>query len=364
MKKIRVQLTPVGHYFLGGERGFGYDPKLKRQMTASYFIRSLKVPSQTTLFGALRYIIGVENEKLKDNSCSIIGSRSFDITDDNSDYGIIKKISPLYLFKDNIGIDSQEKNVSPDGYYIRTPFDHINGYNTYHPMVLNQKSRIESINFPDDEAVTKFHPCGYNAKDGISMSYTCISSSEYQVVNEWDIFESSVEVVSRKAKIEANNQDGFAKKQYFRLNQGWSFVFFAELEGNEDLINSIEIEYNRSVVLGKDSSVFMVHMSEESEPDINGIFINKEKNFHYCQSPLYIRCNTSILIGKSSFSILESETSRRFKTEHNKLMPVYENSLIQMISPGSIVYSDDISDLLDEHAGIAGFNRIINGGKN
>lgn len=361
MITIRIQLIPVGHYFLGGERGFAFDPKLKRQMIAGYFIHSLKVPSQTTLFGTLRYIIGVKNERLREDSVKIIGAHSFNIVGDENDYGIITNISPLYLHKNNSGRSREEIASQPDGYYIRTPFDHKSGNNTYHPLKLNPNGNMEVINFPDEKSVAKTYPYDYCAKDGISKSYTCISSSKYQIVDESDIFTSSVEVVSRKAKMTNNNQDGFAKKEYFRLNPGWSFVFFAELDDEKH--QDISIEYNNSIVLGKDSSVFLVHVSEEKEPEFKGLFRERGEDFHYFQSPAYIKGNTSDLIGKASFSILDIETHRRFKTEHNRLVPEYGASLVQLICAGSIVYSDNIEGLIDDHAAIAGFNRIVNGGR-
>ncbi len=356
MIKVRVRLTPVGHYFLGGERGFGYDKKLNRQMSDSYYISSLKVPSQTTLFGAIRYIFGVKDEVLRSDAAEVIGSNTYNITDNNNSFGMINGISPVYLLNEKAGKDT---------YYVRTPFDHrIAKYvkagdtekrtvNThYTPFKLDSK-QTTAINYPGT-VVNKVYPLDFKAKDGIAKSYTSLTDS--CMVEESDIFDTSVEVVSRKVKNTDDSDKGFAKKEYVRLKKGWSFAVFTELE-----CNSIP-DYNKSVVMGKDSSVFSVEIAAVEEPDVQKLFKDRESNFHYCQSAVYVSGNVNEVIDKSKFSIIESESLRVFKTQNAKLSPEYDTPLLQLLSAGSIIYTDDIGNLRNDHAMIAGFNYIIDGG--
>ena len=348
--KRRIRLTPVGHYFLGGERGFGFDSELKRQMSDSYFISSLKIPSQTTLFGALRYIIGVKDEQLRENSCQLIGKNSYRINDTKFSYGIIESISPVYLYKEH---DSEAGE-----YYIRTPFDHKMSEYKYTPLELLEKE-IKVINYPSKER-NKTYPKNYVAKDGISHSYMSLTTKAIEKEN--DIFTPSVEVVSKKDKGNNAGKDCFAKKEYMRLKDGWSFVFFADLSGDKDL------EFNKSVILGKDSSVFTVKIDETEEPDVISVFQDRPANFHYCQSPIYITSDVSNIVEESKFSIIENESQRIFMTENQRLRPAYDSPLLQLISPGSIFYTDTDSDNLKKQiesngqAVNAGFNRIIKGG--
>ena len=357
MIEVRLRLTPTGHYFLGGERGFAFDSKLERQMSDSYFISSLKVPTQTTLFGALRYIIGVKNEALRENSGELIGNSSFDITADHETYGIIKRISPLYLCREE-GNDCE--------YFIRTPFDHkiaeydsgaeqsIRTANTYYtPMQINADSGCRVINYPGTETV-KNYPSDYKAKDGISKSY--VSLSDRRIVEEDAVFVSSVEVVSRKSKNRYSSENGFAKKEYVRLNKGWSFVFFARLDADEIP------EYNSTVLLGKDSSLFSVEITPEAEPDAAEFFKDRPASFHYCQSPVYVAGDVPQLIDRCSFSIIENEYLRRFKTRNAKLAPEYDTPLLCLLSAGSVLYTDNIDQLRNNHAETAGFNKVIGGG--
>lgn len=355
MKKIRIKLTPVGHYFFGGERNFTFGNGINRQMSESYYIASLKVPSQTTLFGTLRYLIGVKNESLKGNSEELIGKESYNLTKDNDDFGVIKSISPLYLFHED-GDGTKGK------YYIRTPFDHKVKKKEendktpvlYNPLKPEDDSGIKVINYPskDCSGISKRYPHDFISKDGISYSYTCIE--DQTLIDEGTIFKSSVEVVSKKNK--KDNKDCFVKKEYYRLEKGWSFMFFAELDSDEIP------EWNRSAVIGKDSSVFSVSITEDKEPDIKALFKDREKGFKYCQSPVFVKGRVSEVLDKSSFSILESEYFRSFMSEGSRLKP-NGTELLQLISAGSILYTDDISDLNNAHAKIAGFNIIIDGGK-
>ncbi len=355
MIKIRIKLTPVGHYFLGGERNFTFGNGINRQMSDSYFISSLKVPSQTTLFGTLRYLIGVKEEKLKDNSEELIGKKSYTLNNENKEFGLIKSISPLYLYHEDQG----EKGK----YYVRTPFDHkieteddkkVNP-EKYKPLKIEDDTSVKVINYPseDSSGVSKRYPHDYKAKAGISHSYTCIE--DQTIVDEDSVFKQSVEVVSKKNKNNKDNKDCFAKKGYYRLEKGWSFVFFAELDCNEIP------ECNKSAVIGKDSSFFSVSITEDKEPDVKSLFKDREKGFRYCQSSVFVKRPISEVLDKSSFSILESEYLRSFTSEGARLK-VDGTELLQLISAGSILYSDDIAAFNDEHARIAGFNIIINGG--
>ncbi len=355
MKKIRIKLTPVGHYFFGGERNFTFGKGINRQMSDNYYINSLMVPSQTTLFGTLRYLIGVTDEKLRENFKEVIGEKSYTLNDENKEFGLIKSISPLYLYYEDQG----EKGKN----YVRTPFDHKIETEEdkkvdpekYNPLKIEDDVSLKVINYPSDNssAISKKYPHDYKAKAGISHSYTCIE--DQTIVDEDSIFKPSVEVVSKKNKKNKDNKDCFAKKGYFRLEKGWSFVFFAELDGDEIP------EWNRSAVIGKDSSVFSVSITEDKEPNVKAMFKDRKKDFRYCQSSVFVKEQVSEILDKSSFSILESEYLRSFTSEGARLK-TDGTELLQLISAGSILYSDDISALYNDHARIAGFNIIINGG--
>lgn len=390
--QLKIELTPVGHYFLGTERSFKFDGT-RRQAADTYFIKSKEIPSQTTLFGTFRYLIGVDaNEKLKSepDSKQLIGTHSFEIinSDDKVDhkddnYGIIHNISPLYLAKDVPADDSQE-------YYIRTPLDHRlkieneekdivenNNYKT--PLVPSDSISDSVYNFPESEVSEVNRITGYDAKDGLTSSWMSVNDS-HQILKDSEVFSRSVEVVSDKTgklksadKSEKSDQkkddkddlSKFAKKEYIRMKKGFHFVFFADVACESDWEKLCD---HKTAIMGKDSSVFGVRISKESEPDISPIFSDRPDNYIYFQSDSYIAGGAATLYQLADNAIIENTTMRVFVTQKNNKQagPRKNNDdLINLIKAGSIVYlksEKDKSSLTDDHANIVGMNRIISGG--
>ncbi|MGN0287492.1 MAG: type III-B CRISPR module-associated Cmr3 family protein [Atopobiaceae bacterium] len=103
MSQYLVTFRPLEPYFLGGERNarFG-DSTIFSQ---PYYIHSLNVPSQTTLFGALRYLILEASGRLISNwadaaqrqrAAEAVGPSSFSFERTTS-FGALKSISPAFL---------------------------------------------------------------------------------------------------------------------------------------------------------------------------------------------------------------------------------------------------------------------------
>ena len=111
MSTYLVRLTPQEPYFFGNEKCLAFDDGNPRgQMTNRYYIKSERTPLQTTLLGAMRYIL--LPEKKYNFGKEYIGEESFNIEKDFQSFGVIKKISPLFLLKGNKRL-------------IVTPFDHL-----------------------------------------------------------------------------------------------------------------------------------------------------------------------------------------------------------------------------------------------
>ena len=56
-KKLEIRLSPLEPFFFGNDRTFFYgEDDIKRIGRRSYYVRSEKIPMQTTLFGVLRYL--------------------------------------------------------------------------------------------------------------------------------------------------------------------------------------------------------------------------------------------------------------------------------------------------------------------
>ena len=103
MSAYRVTFTPSGPYFFGNEKTFQYPgQEVKNDFGSLYYIKGEKMPMQTTLLGALRYILlpqkGLGKNLLSEASVQAVGKFSFDIdSKGKQDFGKIKSISPVFI---------------------------------------------------------------------------------------------------------------------------------------------------------------------------------------------------------------------------------------------------------------------------
>jgi hypothetical protein len=105
-----MKFTPFGAYYFGNEKRFSYE---RGAQNATYFIKGENVPLQTTLFGALRFLMLPEKDyEYAKNHPELIGIGPFDIESEHvQKFGAIHSISPVFICNDN-------------EWYVPTPFDH------------------------------------------------------------------------------------------------------------------------------------------------------------------------------------------------------------------------------------------------
>ena len=342
MPKLLIKLTPLAPYFFGGERIFEIGDGNRH-----YFIHSIDTPSQTTLFGALRYI-GIRSPekgfRLNDEDKFNIGASSFDLTNQGiADFGGIKRISPLYIFSQG------------DGYMIRTPLDHINtpldhinGQETY--------SRFERYSGPiRTTSGERWFPLDYNAKHGLADSW--LSLADGKIYN--GLFEGIAQVGIDKK----NKKQAFFRKEFKRLKAGFSFVFFADVgEGFTP--------YNKIVYLGQGKSAFQADWDwGADEPKIPAGLIRGE--MVYAQSDAFISCGVNELYETCNFVCAATRDFRVFVTDYDRAAAIatrYKKSgNIKLVQAGSVFWPNNaeafVSRIHNCHASIAGFNQIIIGGE-
>lgn len=352
--QLRIKLSTPEPYFLGGERIFEIG-----NANLHYFIRSMQVPSQTTLFGILRYL-GIEkineNVKLDKDDIKNIGSQSFqfkcssDIRQDIT-FGKIQEISPLYLIDEN------------ENYYIKTPFDH---------KVRNDtKDAVQYDPFSDyiQSAIgTEIFPTDYKAKDGIADSWMCITpecreskSSEYKRTRS-DLFGSKVRVGINKQR----SKKAFIKKEYVYLKErGFSFVFFAKVDDDFKYVKE------RYVKPG-----FYAEVTEMDEPEIpSDIFQNHNRRIIYAQSDMFLspedadevydNCDFVCVQIKNFRGRVTNYDEKRIQDRYKKY-----DEIFSLIQAGSMFVLKTTADLErvkaiieNKHMQKAGLNRIVIGGK-
>ena len=356
MSAYRVTFTPSGPYFFGNEKTFIYPgQKVKNDFGKLYYIKGERMPMQTTLLGALRYVLlpqkGLGKNLLSADSVAAIGSSSFDMdSEQQQDFGRIKSISPIFLRKN-------------EEYFIPTPFDHnenteksADGRIYYTPM-----SDYGEVDTLDGK---KLYLRDYDAKLGIADSFTSLSDGHL----ETSLFAPDVRVGINRAD---RSDDGFFKKEYVSLARGFAFAVFADIEG-EYLSGKVF-----TVLLGQGKVPFSV-LFEKADKNcatdlgkkIADILKKPSVPYDrvYCQSDMLTDgCD---LYGAMRFAITKTRDHRSFKTvvsENVKGTEIEKGSTLhRLVAAGSIFFPKSGADEdwmrktnKQKNAATVGFNQMI-----
>ena len=298
MSRYLVRFTPMEPYFFGNERTLSY-PDSTSQYQNLYFVRGENTPLQTTLLGALRFMLlqkhgrkpdnfrklkgekEVEEDKQKGissvNEENLIGKNSFNPEiKQGQGFGVIKKLSPVFL-TDAIGI-----------HYIPAPMDHnladeeknTDDHTEYAPF-----RQYHAIETADGK---KLFTAEYDVKKGTASGFMSLADGS---IHE-DLFSGSLRVgINRREQ-----ENGFFKKEYKRLKTGFSFAVYCDLD--EAWENMPE-----TVFLGQGHSTFRVQA--ESADEHPGI--EKETLDFFRQHPLFTQNGAYTLLYCLGDSFMTSE---------------------------------------------------------
>ena len=328
-KEILIRLTPLEPYFLGSDRTFHYgENDVRRIGKSDYFIKSVKIPSQTTLFGILRYL-GMQNRTVDyvlGDSEQYIGSSSFRFMDNSQSFGMIKSISPLLLMQNSTGRK-----------LLRTPLNHCAvsafkseaGNTCFYPFSKFAESRITNGNICEEQIL----PLEFNAKEWLTDSYVDMQNGE--ITDSAELFAEKESVgIDIKRRDEA-----FYKMQFIKLKEDYSFAFYAVVDD--------------------------MFPGKEGYP------------FCYCASDVYLmqrETGNSMeeLLEHCRFSIIQTKTMREYQTNYRKTgqKQRFEKSdkLFRVIKAGSVLYPKEghleaIKNMIsNDHFETIGMNCILEGG--
>lgn len=193
MTDYLVTFRPLGDYSFGSDRRFSFVGKnnYSEDEYAPYFIRTNRVPEQSTVFGMIRYLILVSNgidlkqdfqydENTRDKIKALIGEKSFSLNGGVQDFGKLEKISPIFLRK--ICKNSEE-------IVIPNPFNNKQGkegIEQFEPMILEKEFPL-STSF-GEIALPKSKE--YNPKEGYGDGYYNINTGRLETIE--DIFRTKV----------------------------------------------------------------------------------------------------------------------------------------------------------------------------
>lgn len=325
-KTYLITLTPMGKFFFGGDMTFTVNGK-DTDFT-SYIIRSNKFPQQTSLLGMLRFLVLRNDEATFDKSSQsiidrdkaegLIGAKSFAVSGQEGDFGVIKNISPCFVqVKDG---DGKWTTLIHETKAAQIKVD----FSEPTKAVLNG---VE-VDIPQTD---------YNPKDYYETSYKTMGC---KTIKESDIFDEDISNgINRDIHTGKTDDNALFKQVSYRMKEGYRFAFYAEIDLDKF------VDYNGQVVsVGADNSQFVIGISEyelQKEEDTKG-------NVVTLMSPAYL---TEDDLKTVRFAVTETIPFKCMKTEtkdvesYNKKNQLYGYSeKLTLYSAGSVFYFNTESD--------------------
>ena len=360
VKKYRVVFTPEEPFFFGNEKTFTYPGQRNSGIYGSlYYIRSESIPSQSTLLGALRYMMlpvkradyKYTDEEIEKNR-EAVGTDSFDIgyepkysSEPVQTFGVIKSLSPVYI-------------VHGEDIVIPAPMDHKNGEinnngtEVYHPF--SEYAEIRTLEG------RKLYALDYNAKKGTAVDkYMIIGDSA--IIDADEIFIKTTRVgINRAVK-----NKGMFKKEFCMLEKGYSFAIDVDLD-YEKITDNIKvlIESGTLVYLGQNKSVFTVRFTESDlsiEDVVRRCFASYRRDKG---SMLYVLGDALAIENMYENTLWASVTTRDYRSfKRNQTEPGIVDKgtvLYKMVRAGSVIMVEDCDVWLEGYRQTTGYENARN----
>ncbi|MFN8243889.1 MAG: type III-B CRISPR module-associated Cmr3 family protein [Ferruginibacter sp.] len=208
-KSIQIILQPLDYYFFGTNETFNFGAKGIKNFT----VKSNPFPQQTALLGVLRhalYTMGLP-----------IGN-SFDPEKEDQNFGLIEKISPLYLLNEEnkVLFRAAWPSIKEEGSKVSTALDFA---------ATGQAAIYNGCKSPGTFLSEKFDP-------KLEMEDTWMNLSKNgELVTGNDIFAEEQHIGIDKQKTISNRTDegAFYRQQYYRLKKT-AFAFEVTLNDEVD----------------------------------------------------------------------------------------------------------------------------------
>ena len=403
MTEYLVTFKPLGDYSFGSDRRFSFAGRnnYSADEYAPYFIRTNRVPEQSTVFGMIRYLILVSNGielnqdfqydgNTRNKIEALIGEKSFSLNGSVQHFGKLEKISPIFLLKNS------EEIVIPN------PFNNKQGkegIEQFAPMILEEikvSTSFGEISLPKSKE--------YNPKEGYGNGYYNINTGCLEAIE--DIFRAKVATGVRRvtqndlqnlkinirdlcesfvndamkqggSNLDSNSNlsltefindfmdlldehnkreknlfqeelekliknfdaDRLFKREVHQLHKDYEFAVYVKVKDNFILKDGI-------VPMGQKGTLFKVSV-QKSENNENNLESEITKHFqkhtpkgqtwHYCLS------DVCLLNDVTGFAILEEKLVRQLHTDlkENRLKGLSLQGHHLLYKAGSVFYGDD-----------------------
>ncbi|MEM4260568.1 MAG: type III-B CRISPR module-associated Cmr3 family protein [Candidatus Woesearchaeota archaeon] len=337
-----ITLKPLDTFFFGQENKYRKKITDKGYSTEDeYFQKSSYFPQQTTILGMLRYYILLINGQIpitdKHKAIDLIGYKSFHLTTNDIGYGKIKSISPVFISDLN---NSQ---------YYPNPKDYLNGKDNFCLLRGKMFDNMLKTNMPSNKF---FYFESYNEKDGLDnflLSFDGKSKLNYD-----EVFKDVEKIGITKSINAEEKEDAFYKQIAYKLNERFSFAFYAEIDDSYERLPEIY-----TVPMGAEKSAFIISSKPivEETDFADRIYITNHN------SPKIVLLSDSFITDDifklCAFSISDTVPFRFLETEVrvNNNNYYYSNPLkkkegeisrsirLNLIQRGSVFFFDDINHL-------------------
>ena len=348
IRYYRCSFTSIGQYFLGGEKTFPIDPK-KQEHKKVYYIASEDFPSQSTIFGTIRFMLlekagllnnGSETSNSSSNGLrarqdALIGSDGFsmDKKDFCNSYGILKRISPIFIYDKKSG---NKLIPAPLNHKKREKKDSRN--RVYEPLSMKYLEDVQT-----ESGKAAFIPDNYDAKAGLSDGFLSLDRKNSLIRRE-----EVIGTLTQTRTARDLDEGGFFKMDYKYLKEEYAFSVMVEIEIPESTKDgAYEPFKNQGIVyMGMEKSTFRYDVSEigstafcELENDIKGIRMSDMDNIevYYALSDCYKKKsieNSALywILQKTNLRTLEKQKGIDYRSSMKK------SRLYQMIRAGSVFY--------------------------
>ena len=401
MTDYLVTFRPLGDYSFGSDRRFSFVGKnnYSEDEYAPYFIRTNRVPEQSTVFGMIRYLILVSNgidlkqdfqydENTRDKIKALIGEKSFSLNGGVQSFGKLEKISPILLRKNS-------KEV-----VIPNPFNNKQGregIDQFEPITLEEEITLPTsfgeIALPKSKE--------YNPKEGHGDGYYNINTGHLEAAE--DIFSTKVATgvrrvtqndlgklkqnlrklcksfVNEEMKQEVSNldknsnlsliefindfmdllekynkegknhfqeeleklsqnfdADRLFKREVHQLQKDYEFAVYVTVEKGVQLTDGL-------VSMGQKGTLFKVSVQELEDKLESEITEHFQKHTPQGQTWQYCLSDVCLLDDVKGFAILEEKLVRQLHTDlsKNRLRGLDLQGSSLLYKAGSVFYSDD-----------------------
>lgn len=330
-----IRLKPIDTFFFGGEVTFG---KLGDKQEGSYLVKSRQFPQQSAVLGMIRRELMIQEGLLtrkrngewiegQDNieaAHKLVGKEQFDKTKTNQNYGIIKTISPVFLWQEN------------EPYILRKEFGTLEKE--------EGKSYINGIEKPFLPYLKNFDP-----KKGIQTNVI----SQKNCYRLDDLLTPIERVGNQKKEME----NAFFKLTAYKFERDFEFAFILELNQPYNLQENL-------VLLGGNNSYFKMRITPQFEKSFEELFdfVRPPQNAIMLLSDSYLSGN---VLEHCDFSVTHTLSFRNIKSKIEKHKGQFEkHEQVDLYERGSIFfnYTDELKKILDNHnLHTVGMNYYIQG---